>query len=149
MKSLKASDIRGITLIEILIAMAIVVGLIGLGLFISIDFYKSYNFNSERDIIVNILQKARSQSLSNINESKHGVYFKTDEYVIFQGETYSSRNPAYDENIKTDPAIGRSGLQEIVFEQLTGQNSTSGNILISDGVRSSQISIQNEGRINW
>ena len=129
--------------------MAIMAVIATLGLFISNDFYKTYNFNSERDMLVNILQKARSQSLANINESKHGVYFATSSYIIFQGNNYSSRNSTYDENISASQAISRSGLNEVVFEQLTAQPNATGTISLSDGVRSSQIFIENEGRINW
>lgn len=151
MKLPKISNSKGFTLIELLIAMAIFSGLGVLGLFVGIDFYKSSNFNSERNLIVGILQKARNQSLANINEAKHGVYFKDDEYIIFQGENYLSRASVYDEIIKVSSGIGHQGLSEVVFEQLTGNPGAIGNIILSDiaSQRSSTISIQNEGRINW
>lgn len=140
---------KGFTLIEVLIVIAILGGLAGLGLFVSIDFYKSYAFHSERNIVVSIIQKVRSQSLANINESKHGVYFGTNNYVIFQGENYASRNATYDEIIQANSLVSHSGLTEIVFDQLTGLPSATASIVLSDGLRSSTISIGNEGRIDW
>lgn len=140
---------KGFTLIEVLIVIAILAGLAGLGLFVSIDFYKSYAFHSERNIVVSIIQKVRSQSLANINESKHGVYFGTNNYVIFQGENYASRNATYDEIIQANSLVSHSGLTEIVFDQLTGLPAATASIVLSDGLRSSTISIGNEGRIDW
>jgi prepilin-type N-terminal cleavage/methylation domain-containing protein len=140
---------RGFTLYEVLVVIAILAVLSGLGLFASIDFYKSYAFYSERNIVVSAIQKARSQSLANINESKHGVYFGTNNYVIFQGENYDFRSAIYDEIIQTNSLVANSGLTEIVFEQLSGLPSATGTIALSDNLRSSTISIGNEGRINW
>src|ERR1039458_2199647 len=71
---------NGFTLIEVLVVMGILAILSTMGYLITIDFYKSYAFNAERDTIVSLLQKARAASLSNINESPHGVYFD-DNYV--------------------------------------------------------------------
>ena len=45
--------------------------------------------------------------------------------------------------------ITKSGLQEVVFEQLTGKPSAVGNIVLSNQTRSITISIENEGKINW
>ncbi|OGM89353.1 hypothetical protein A3J77_02240 [Candidatus Wolfebacteria bacterium RBG_13_41_7] len=149
MKLPKTLDSRGFTIIELLIAMTIFVALGALGLFIGIDFYKSHGFNSERNLIISVLQKARNQSLTNINEVKHGVYLKNNEYIIFQGENYLSRDTVYDEVIKANQAITRGGLEEVVFEQLTGNPNITGNITMTNETRSSIISIQNEGRINW
>ncbi len=139
---------EGFTIIELLVSIAILVGISGLGLFVSIDFYKSYILNSERDIVVSILQSARNYSITNINESKHGVYFNPTEYVIFQGNSYATRTIIYDENIKVNPGITHTGLQEIIFQQLTGEPAITGDIVLNNSVRSLIISVQNEGRIN-
>ena len=55
----------------------------------------------------------------------------------------------YDEIIYISPMITKSGLQEVVFEQLTGKPSAVGNIVLSNQTRSITISIENEGKINW
>lgn len=140
---------KGFTLIEFLISVAIIFGIGSLGLFIGMDFYKSSSLNSERQTAIGILQKTRNLSMANINEAKHGIYLDADKYTIFQGENYSSRDPDYDEIININPIITKSGLQEVVFEQLTGKPSAIGNIILSNIIRSIAISIENEGRINW
>jgi hypothetical protein len=103
------------------------------------------------------MQKARSQSENNVclgsgcTEGKpHGVAFQSDRYVMFQGLTYASRDTAQDEFVEANPGITRtSAFTEVVFSQLTGDANTSGTIMLADGVRSAQISINYAGRISW
>ena len=140
---------KGFTIIEFLISVAIIFSIGALGLFISLDFYKSSSLDSERQTAISLLQKVRNLSMTNTDEAKHGIYFDADKYTIFQGENYSSRNPIYDEIIYISPMITKSGLQEVVFEQLTGKPSAVGNIVLSNQTRSITISIENEGKINW
>lgn len=149
MSGSKKKYLSGFTLIEIIIVLGILAGLGSMGLFISMDFYKSYVFYSEQSIVVSIIQKARNHSMVNVNEATHGVKFESGQYTIFQGENYASRDVAYDEIIPVNPTITRTGIEEVVFSQLSGDSSISGNITMSDGLRSSIISIENEGRINW
>ncbi|MBI3459072.1 prepilin-type N-terminal cleavage/methylation domain-containing protein [Candidatus Azambacteria bacterium] len=152
MKLLKILDTKnsaGFTLIEVLISLAIFVIILGLGYFVNLDFYKSYTLSSERTVLVGLLVKARNNSIVNINESKHGIYLTANEYILFQGDNYLARDPIYDESIKVDSIIAHTGLTEIVFNQLTGEPNITGDIILTNGVRSAIISIQNEGRINW
>lgn len=157
MKSLKVFSYKknlscrqGVSLIEVLIIVAIIVVISGLGLFVSLDFYKTYALNSERDAVVAILIKARNRAANNFNESKHGVYVDSNDYIIFQGSSYALRNQTYDELLKKNNSINSSGLQEVVFEQLTGNLTTlEGDITLSNNVKSINISLNSEGRINW
>ena len=141
---------KGFSLIELLVVVAIIVVISGLGLFVGLDFYKTYALSSERDIVIGILMKARNRAANNFNESGHGIYINSDGYTVFQGSSYASRNQTYDELIKRINSVTSSGLQEIVFEQLTGNLTTSaGDVMLSNGVKSINISLNSEGRINW
>ena len=141
---------KGFSLIELLIVVAIIVVISGLGLFVSLDFYKTYALNSERDIVVGILMKARNKAANNFNQSAHGVFVDSTGYMVFQGSSYASRNTSYDELIKRNNSVTASGLSEIVFEQLTGGLTTSeGDVTLNNNVKSINISLNNEGRINW
>jgi prepilin-type N-terminal cleavage/methylation domain-containing protein len=142
------SDIRGLTLIEILVVLGILSVLATFGYLVTMDFYKGYAFNAERNIIVSILQKARSQSLANINESAHGVHFDPGQYVIFQGASYNS-GAGFNQITPAAFGIGHSGVADIVFAQLSGDVNPGGSLILSDGKRSAVISVNNEGRINW
>ncbi len=161
---LKASDrlVWGFTLIEILVAMGIFILILTLGLLISMDFAKSFSYRSERNDIGSILQKARGESLNNINQTRHGVHFQGSplKYIVFecpaatpQCTSYSASSSDY----SLDPSYGISVLSpalpfDIIFDQINGScvncaNPTS--IKVSDGTKQYTISINSEGRIDW
>ncbi len=147
--STKSKYNKGFTLIEVIITLGIFSIISTFTLLASMDFWRSYSFRSERNLIVGILQKARSQSLSNINQSSHGVYIGTNQYVIFEGSTYSPTDPK-NEVYESASAINHSGMTEVVYEQLSGKTSTTGgNLTLTYGVNQSIISTNNAGQINW
>jgi len=121
------------------------------GLFVTMDFYRSYAFSYERQIVVSVLEKARNQALSNINQAPHGVYFLGQDYIIFQGDSYALRNVNFDQTIPASFVITRSGMQEVKFDQLSGNATVNGGDLqLSDNIaHTASIAINNEGQINW
>ena len=148
MRSPRIFTHKGFTLLEILIATAIITMMAGVGLVFSIDAYRGYLFHAERNTAVAVLQKARSRALNNMYQAPHGVRFESSSYILFRGNSYVAGNPS-NEDIPKNTNIAISGPAEIVFSQLSGDASPTGDITISDGLRSKVISINNEGRINW
>lgn len=119
----------------------------GLGLFVSMDFYRGYAFRAERSKAVSILEKARSKALNNINQSPHGVKFESGHYILFQGP--SSASASVSENISIQGSVVFSGLSEIAFEQLSGTPNATGSITLSDIGKNTTIYINSEGGIEW
>lgn len=140
---------NGFTLVEIVIVMAILAVVLGFGYFVGFDFYKNYALHSEKDLLVSILRKARSQALNNVGAAPHGVYIGSDSYIIFYGSSFAARNSQYDEDIRKAPGISSSGLDEVVFQQLSAFSTASGAIALSNNRNSFFIDINYEGRINW
>lgn len=139
----------GFSIMELLIVVAIVLMLSGLGGFVGLDFYRSYVMNSERDTLISLLMRARNMAQTNINQASHGVYMTGTAYTVFQGDSYASRNIIYDETINMNPSVSASGLREVVFERLDGGTGNSGDIVLSNKNRSITVSLNSEGRINW
>ena len=154
---------KGFTLVEVLVILAILLVIIGLGLFLSFDFYKNYAFYSEGTTIVSILQKARSQSINNIDETRHGVHFATSplKYIIFecksaipQCSSYTDADTAKDISMDSSYDVLLSGGVDIVFTQLEGScvgctTSPDTTITISHDSKSYNIKINGEGKIDW
>lgn len=138
----------GFTLIEILIVTAIVVILFGMGLFISFDFYRSFLSNSERDLLVGVLEKARNRAMNNINQSPHGVHIASSSYILFQGSVYAPASPS-NEPITSNTAITKTGITDVVFSQLSGDPDTTGSITLQSSARTDVININDEGTIEW
>ena len=140
----------GFTLLEILIVLGLMVVIIGIGSFAGVNFYKTFALNSERDIVVSSLVKARNKAMNNFNESQQGLHIDATGYTIFQGSSYALRNQTYDELMSKNNFVTSSGLQDIVFDKLTGNLTTAeGSIVLSTSDGSRTISLNNEGRIDW
>ena len=161
MKSLHtcAPRIAGFTLIEVLVVTGIFTILAALGLFMSLDTYRGVSFRSERDVIVSILERVRSQAINNVYEKAHGVCYDdtNHQYVMFRGNTYSSGAstnitvPASSAVQIPDFPLCRSA-SWVIFDQLTGKLNPPTNglaITVTQNSRISTIAINNEGRINW
>lgn len=131
---------RGFTMIEVLIAVALLAIIFSLGLFISFDFYKSYSARSERDTIVSILQKARSLSMNNVSQTGHRVQF-TDNPLTYTILPENLAVPASYGIYIASPALPF----EISFDQLRGSG-TAQTITLNNG---DVITINSEGQISW
>lgn len=142
---------KGFTLIEIAIVIGIFVILASFGLFLSFDSYRSQNFRSEQNILLSLLQKARSQSMNNINQIPHSLHISTSprQYTVYEGTSWTTRNPALDLNFQMNSNITPGGLSDITFNQLTGAPNVIGDITLDGGAgHQAVISINGEGQIN-
>jgi len=139
---------EGFTLIEILIAVGILAIILSFGLILSMDFYKTYAFNYEKDLIVGLLQKARSQSMANIYESNYGITFNSidHQYILIKGLSV-------DQVFEANKSIDITWPEDVVFNQLEGKcqtcDSSDIEIILSGLGKTGTITINNEGRINY
>ncbi len=157
---------RGFTLLEIIVVIALITFIAGFAMIVSLDDYRGFSFRNERDVVVAVLQKARSQAMNNMcfeatgvtctDGKAHGAYFGNDgEYVIFQGNSYATRDTAVDEVIEAENAAAdTSGFTEVVFERLSGDATTNPSgtrtlTITDDRGRTSVFTVEASGRIWW
>ena len=162
----------GFTLIEILVVLTIFIFIAGSAMFVSMDSYRGFSLRGERDTVISVLQKARSQSISNIclgacsanDGQKHGVHFDIagKKYVIFQ--TTNNFTSGRDASVDQEVPISGGGinftpgtLSDIIFDQLTGQAKdqtgaacvpTSCFVTLTQGTNHDTIQINSEGQID-
>jgi prepilin-type N-terminal cleavage/methylation domain-containing protein len=154
-------DNPGFTIIEIIVVLALITLVGGIGLYFGFDSLRNFSFHSDRDNLIGVLQHARSLAISNIckgtdcEEGKpYGVSIKPEEYsssyVIFQGKSYEERDEEYDIAIEMKSSTKHEGTSEVTFEQLSGNVSLIGEMIITDEKgNTSIISINKEGQIKW
>ncbi len=138
---------NGFTILEVLVVIGLIALASSLGLSVSLDVYKSYNFQAEKLLVLALLQKARSESLNNVNSNPHGVYFQSGHYILFEGSSYASRNVSRDLAFVNNN-LSVTGTDEIVFS-LFSATTTPVLLTLSDGVNLPAIlDLNYEGSIN-
>lgn len=119
---------KGFTLIESILVVAV----FSLLVFITAPVYQSFQNNTE---LINVkrqseelLNKARSYSISGKNDSSWGLKINEDNFILFQGDDYQNRNQDVDFNIDFSTAVIRHGINEIVFNKISGTTTATGTI---------------------
>ena len=152
---------NGFSLIELLVALAILVVLSTISVAFFISLQKGGQLNNVSEEVVNVLKIAQSKTLSSQEDSQYGVYFNTTtsphQYVLFKGGNYSSRDISFDQvhsipDITEFYQIDTGGDNEIVFDRLTGATENSGHIslkLKNDDSQTKIIYIANSGAVGF
>ncbi len=148
---------NGFTLIETLIVLSLVIVIGSFALCVPFDSYRGSSFRTDRATLIAALQHARAEAMEDECEGSacvfgrsFGVFVLPDRYVIFQGDSYESRDSTYDEVVPANTSIVRSGLLEITFAAGTGNSSTTGDIVLSDHLgHISTTTIGAYGQIDW
>jgi prepilin-type N-terminal cleavage/methylation domain-containing protein len=142
---------RGFTLVEVLISIAILTLLAGLGLFVTVGAYQGSVSRSERDIVVSLLERARSRAMANVGQSSWGLCFIAPNYILFKGECTSDSDREV-----TAAGVGvvveGLGIEGVAFDQLSG-SSNGATITLKKFENESQrvetITINHAGTISW
>ncbi|GEM_PF-108408 len=138
----------GFTFIEVLVVFALIGIIAVFGVITSLDSYQRYNKHAERDLLVSLLEKARSEAVNNIGAQPHGIHFDSGSpvnYVLFWGSSFGSM-PAYDLSVPRSQSVAITWPGDIVFTQLSG-TTTAQYIIQVPG--NPDITINTEGGINW
>lgn len=138
----------GFSLLEILLAIGILSVIFAIGLPTSVDFYSSYQFDSEVNTFVSILEQARNSAMTNRNESSHGVYAAPNQFIIFQGSSYAARDISQDRIFPRDGNINISGPTELAFTSLSGQTAST-TYAFNRGQRSVNVYVNSEGMVSF
>lgn len=147
----------GFTLIEVLVVMTMVSLVLSIALVMNMDDYRGFLFRDERDALVTVLQKARSQAIHNVclggactDGLPHGVHISGNTYTIFQGSTYDANNSTNQTFQGNDRITVTPTSPDVVFSQLSGQVPNPWSAQLNDQYsRNLSIQVNIEGRINY
>ncbi len=132
---LKALRHRGVTLIELLMAVSILVLLGGL-LFLALGrFNLEKALDGGREEVIAALRDAQHETLASVGGTTYGVHLESDRITIFGGSAYDAGSQS-NRVIRLSPRVTLSssltgGASDIVFMRLSGKPSVTGTITIS------------------
>lgn len=127
---------NGMSLIEILLSIAIIVVI----LFVVINLFSNYNkkqvLDNSVEKVSSLLKEARSLTISSKDDNSYGVHFEQDVVVLFKGTTYISDDPnnkinQIDKKAFISEINLSGGENNVVFQRLTGKTDYYGTIKIS------------------
>ncbi len=161
MRKKQENYLRGFTLIELIIVVAIllIVGAIAIPGIISLQ--NAPELNNAAEEIIGALRTAQNQTLSSFENSQYGVYFdlttSPHQYILFKGSSYALRSIASDRTYKVPSdvefyQVNTGGGGQIVFDKLTGATANVGNVslrLKSDNNQTKIVYIDNSGAIGY
>ncbi len=148
-KSLKYNKNLGFTLLEVLLSVAIITLIAGLGT----PIYQAFQVRNDLDVATNTISQSlrRAQVLSQSvdGDSSWGLYVQNGEVALFQGVSYASRNTSFDEVFDLPGSITPSGISEIVYSKFTGEPQVTGTITLTSSTNETRnITINEKGMID-
>ena len=111
---------KGISLIEIIIIIAIVALITSFLTFALVDFRARALLTEAHSSVVSLLRDARARTIASLNNTVYGVHFQEDRAVLFTGTIYDSA--ASSNQIYFLPStiiistINFGGPQDIIFD---------------------------------
>src|SRR3989344_5087517 len=134
---------KGFTLLEILISIAVISVVTVLIVSGFSSFRESARLNEAQSQILGILRDARNRTLSSEKNTQYGVHFENSRAVLFLGSFYNSGS-ASNEPYLFPPTtriseIGFGGPVDVIFTRLSGSASASGTVTIESISNTSKI----------
>jgi type II secretory pathway pseudopilin PulG len=140
----KRAHIQGFTLLEVLLSFAAIAVIAG----ISIPAYQVFQVRNDLDIaattLVQTLRRAQLLSQALDNDASWGVALQAGSTTLFQGASYASRDPAFDEVFEVPLSIVPSGLSEVVFLRFTSLPGATGTVTFTSNANEARVVTINE-----
>jgi Tfp pilus assembly protein FimT len=124
---------KGFTLIELLLVVGLMMVMLMGALPIYSGFQVSTQLDESCDQVVQDMRLTRELSHAGVHGLAHGVKFLGNQYVMFEGASYATRNAQYDRVNAFSTTINMTTTltnDEIVFAAGTGVPDRNGNVLI-------------------
>ncbi len=126
---------KGFTLIEIIIAVAVLLIISAIIIFSGSLFNADVSIQGDVGKIASLIYKARSNTLASKGGFQYGVHFESKKAVLFQGSTYSSGASTNETSVLNSVVSITSinligGGSEMVFQKLTGITASPGSITL-------------------
>ncbi|MDD5110526.1 MAG: prepilin-type N-terminal cleavage/methylation domain-containing protein [Patescibacteria group bacterium] len=136
------SLVRGFTLVELLVVMAVLVALAVLIVPLYANLQTERQAATAAEGVVSTLREAQARAMAGDGDRTWGVYFfddpagHGDQFVLFRGENYAGRDASYDLVTALDDslafsAVSLGGGNEVVFGKVRGTTANTGSVTLT------------------
>lgn len=140
---------RGFSLVELLI----VIGILALFATTSTGVYYSLRSNTSLELntgsVVEAVRLAQSSAQSGKGDAKWGVKISANQLTIFEGNSYAARNTAADQVYTISGDVAVSGIDEVVFEKVSGATTGPGTVTLTNSYGVRNIVINEKGTVTY
>ena len=145
---MRRSSADGFTLIEVLLSVALLSLIIGIGA----PVYQALQVRNDLDIATNtvtqLLRRAQVLSQAAEGDISWGVSIQSGAITLFRGTSFAARDASFDETFDLPGSIVPSGLGEVVFAKFLGVPQTTGTVTLTASINEVRtITINEKGAI--
>lgn len=137
----------GFTLIEIVLVIALIALVTGVGLRLPYVFDPLRNADNDAFAVRSALYRAESSAVSGRGGAPWGVLVASGQVTVFQGPSFADRVPDADITTALDASPRLVDATEIVFAPLTGAPATAATISLGFGTETVHLSVNAHGVI--
>jgi prepilin-type N-terminal cleavage/methylation domain-containing protein len=140
---------RGFSLIEVLLVMALIGALAAVSAPVVSQFQSRNDLDTAVTMIVGSLRQAQAHAIAGDGDSTWGMRVGTNDVTLFRGTSYATRTTAWDTVAPWANTLAVSGTTEYVFTKTEGRT-TAGSITLTtpDGVART-LTVNALGRIDY
>lgn len=147
---------RGVSLIELLVALAIAALLVVVAAGGFSAFRRTQELNTAAENVTSALNEARARTLSSEGPSQYGVHFTASKAVLFKGTVFVAGDPSNKDYVWSSMVIAsgwalNGGGADVVFERLTGETAQYGTVTFraaGDPSDTKTVTVNRSGVIN-
>ena len=136
---------RGFTLIELILVVAMMILLGTLSSTFAARFLTQNGVLNASDQIIGDIRKAQINAMTGKQNSNWGVNYSSNTITLYKGNSYATRQTAFDEKFSVSASINISGFSDVTFARMTGTPSATPTITISGSGETKTITINSQG----
>lgn len=141
---------KGFTLVEMLLSVAILTLLTGLSLPVYETFVRRNDLDITSQTVVGALRQAATNARGVNEDSVWGVRVQASGITLFKGSSYAARDTAYDDTTVMPGSITPSGTSEVTFTKVSGAPNAAGSITLTSNTNTTRtITINAEGSVDY